>query len=58
MRVVKSKYLIKCDIPGCNNIATNLYSCGRDVSSSGIAICSKCIKALTVNSIKKKVEEN
>ena len=31
MKTVRARYLIKCDIPGCSNVAKNIFSQGDDV---------------------------
>ena len=46
MKIIKAKYLIKCDIPGCGNVAKNLYSQGETASVNCIAICEKCAREI------------
>ena len=47
MQVIKARYLIKCDVPGCKNISKNMYSHGEALKSTGLAICDKCIKEMS-----------
>ena len=46
MKVIKAKYLIKCDIPGCKNISKNMYRQGEELRTIGLAVCDKCIKEM------------
>ena len=48
MKIVSARYLIKCDVPGCSNIAKNLYSQGDDGKVNGLAICEKCIREISL----------
>ena len=58
MNCTKSKYLIKCEIPGCKNVATMLYCAGIENGAKGIAICNYCIKGLSqLNKTKKQTSE-
>lgn len=58
MNKTKSKYLIKCEIPGCKNVATTLYCAGTEGLERGIAICNHCIKELAQsNKTKKQISE-
>lgn len=45
MNVIKAKYLVKCEIPGCENIAKQAFSAGAD-DSCKIAVCDKCVRAM------------
>ncbi|MBQ4557783.1 MAG: hypothetical protein IJA61_00195 [Clostridia bacterium] len=51
---IKSRYLIKCEIPGCANIALNMFSTNK-IDENGFAICEKCIKGI-IEKYKKSVE--
>ena len=46
MKIIRAKYLIKCDVPGCNSVSKNMYSQKDSLSTTGLAICDKCIKEL------------
>ena len=56
MQKISAKYLIKCDIPGCNNIARHMFSQGDGKQALGLAICEKCIKELNYKPKTRKVE--
>ena len=47
MKIIKAKYLIKCDIPGCRNMSKNMYSQSEELKTTGVAICDKCIKEMS-----------
>ena len=55
MNVTKTKYLVKCEIPGCENIAMRFFSAGSEVSG-GVAVCDKCVRAM-YSKIRSKNEE-
>lgn len=57
MQKISAKYLIKCDIPGCKNIARNMYYQGEGKQALGLAVCEKCIKELNYKPKSRKVEE-
>ncbi len=54
MNCTRSKYLIKCEVPGCTSVATALYSAGVEKGPKGIGICNNCIKALSKYIVTKK----
>ena len=56
MQKINAKYLIKCDIPGCKNIAKNMFCQGDGIQTFGTAICEKCIKELNYKPKSRKVE--
>jgi len=55
VKIMRSKYLIKCEMPGCSNVALNTFSSNSD-DTLGMAICEKCIKSIIEKY--KKVEKN
>ena len=42
---VKSKYLMKCEMIGCDNPTVHSYIAGVD-NAKGMAICDKCVMAM------------
>ena len=57
MKVVRAKYLINCDVPGCKNISKNIYGMEEAIDKSGLAICDKCIRKLYSKLKETKVNE-
>ena len=47
VKVIKARYLIKCDMPGCKNISKNMFSQGDELKTTGLAICDKCIREMS-----------
>ena len=46
IKSIRSKYLIKCEIPGCVNVALNMFTSNK-FDNSGLAICEKCVKGIS-----------
>ncbi len=53
MIAIKSKYLVKCDMPFCVNVAVSKYIIGEK-TKEGLQLCDKCIKGM-YDIIKRKV---
>ena len=46
MKKIRTKYLVKCEIPGCSNIALNMFTI-NDQDVLGLPICERCVKEIS-----------
>jgi len=45
MKVFRFKYLVKCDMPACSNIAVNKFKL-KDGDNDGLQLCDQCVKGM------------